>query len=125
MAALREYGWVYLLLTIPALAGILPASQEEKPARYTIFLSIFLAVLTAELLYDFVLKVDFRLNWARDWRPSTSYLALYCTMNHGFVVMVWKTSLAGDLAVLGRFVLQMAGNVATHPRGKGQASRRQ
>ncbi len=125
VAAVRQYGWVYLLLAIPALAGILLALQEQKPAQYTIFLSIFLAFLTAELLYDFVLKVDFRLNWLRNWRLSTPYLAPYWAMNYGFVVMVWKTSLAGGVTMLGLFILQIAANVATHPRGKGQAAQRQ
>ena len=125
VAALREYGWAYLLLAIPALAGILLALQEEKSVRYSIFLAIFLAFLALELLYDFVLKVDFRQSWIRNWKLAAPYLALYWAMNYGFVVMVWKTSLAGGLVMLGLFVVQIVANIATHPRAKGPATLRQ
>ncbi len=125
LKALRHYGWVYLLLAIPALAGILLALQEEKSVQYSIFLGIFLAFLALELLYDFVLKVDFRLSWIRNWKLAAPYLALYWAMNYGFVVMVWKTSLAGGLVMLGLFVVQIAANVATHPRAGARATQRQ
>lgn len=122
---LRRYGWVYLLLAIPALVAILLALLEEKPIQYTIFLAIFLAFLAVELVYDFVLKVDFRLNWLRSWKRTAPYLALYWAMNYGFVVMVWKTSLTGGLVMLGLFIIQIVANVATHPKVKAQAAQRQ
>lgn len=123
--ALRRYGWLYLLLAIPALAGILLVSQEDKSVRYSVFLAIFLAFLAVEFLYDFVLKVDFRSSWMRNWKLSAPYLALYWAMNYGFVVMVWKTSLTGGLVMLGLFVVQIAANLATHPRAREQATQRQ
>jgi hypothetical protein len=122
---LRRYGWVYLLLAIPALVAILLALHEEKPIQYTVFLAIFLSFLTVELVYDFALKVDFRLNWLRNWRWTAPYLALYWAMNYGFVVMVWKISLTGGLVMLGLFIVQIVANVATHPRIKGRAAERQ
>ena len=46
----RQFGYLYLLLAIPAAYGIVLVLQEEKPAQYAIFLSIFLAFLAIEAL---------------------------------------------------------------------------
>ncbi|MCJ7669489.1 MAG: hypothetical protein MUO61_03095, partial [Dehalococcoidia bacterium] len=43
LVILRRIGWVYLLLAIPAVYGIILVVQEQKTVRYSIFLGIFLA----------------------------------------------------------------------------------
>jgi len=88
MVLLERFGWVYLLLAIPAVYGIFLVQQEKKAVQYSIFLGIFLAFLALEGLYDHILKIPFRKNW----KPLTPYLVLYYAMNYGFVVMMWKTS---------------------------------
>ena len=85
---LRRVGWIYFLLAIPAIYAIILAQQEQKPPQYTIFLGIFLAFLAIEALYDWILKIPFR--ETMDWKQFVPYVALYISMNYGFVVMVWK-----------------------------------
>ena len=109
---LERFGWVYLLLAIPAVYGILLVIQENKTAQYTIFLGIFLAFLALEGLYDHILKIPFRKNW----KLLTPYLVLYYAMNYGFVVMVWKNSLPKGLIMLSLFIVQIIVNICTHSR---------
>jgi hypothetical protein len=125
LTALRRYGWVYLLLAIPAIYTIVLAFQENKPVQYPIFLAIFLIFLSMELFCDFILKVDFRVDLKRYWKLSVPYLALYWAMNYGFIVMVWKTSPAGGLVMLGLFIVQIVTNVVTHPKGKSHSTNNQ
>jgi hypothetical protein len=55
-ALLERIGWVYLLLAIPAVYGIVLVFQEQKAVQYSIFLGIFLAFLALEWLFDYVFK---------------------------------------------------------------------
>jgi len=115
LAVLRKVGWVYFLLAIPAIYGIFLAQQEQKDPRYTIFLGIFLAFLAIEVLYDWILKIPFREKM--DWKVFAPYVALYISMNYGFVVMVWKYySLIGGIIMLGLFIIQIIANIVSHPR---------
>lgn len=51
------------------------------------------------------------------------YLCLYCAMDYGFVVMVWKTSLTRGIIMLGLFIIQIIANLRTHPpKGTAEAS---
>jgi hypothetical protein len=115
LALLRKVGWIYLLLAIPAIYSIILVQQENKSIRYTIFLGIFLAFLAIEALYDYILKVPFRENM--DWKLLVPYVALYISMNYGFVVMVWKyDSLLRGIILLGLFIIQLITNIMSHPR---------
>jgi len=113
---LQRIGWVYLLLAIPAVYGIILVVQEQKTVRYIIFLVIFLAFLLIEWLYDYVLKINFRENWKKNWKWMLPYLGLYYAMNYGFVVMPWKTSLVWGLVMLGLFIIQIIANLKSHPK---------
>lgn len=112
---IRRFGWLYLLLAIPATYAIVLVQQERKPAQYTIFLSIFLGFLALEALYDWVLKIPFREHM--DWRLLVPYVALYLSSSYGFVVMVWKESVPGGLVMIALTVVQILANALTHPRG--------
>jgi hypothetical protein len=115
LALLQRIGWVYFLLAIPAIYAIFLVQQEQKTPRYTIFLGIFLAFLAIEALYDWILKIPFREKM--DWKQLVPYVALYISMNYGFVVMVWRYySLIGGIIMLGLFVVQIVANIVTHPR---------
>jgi hypothetical protein len=116
IALLQKVGWLYFLLAIPAIYAMILVQQEHKTQRYTIFLGIFLAFLAFEGLYDWILKIPFRENM--DWKVFAPYIALYYSMNYGFVVMVWKyDSLIRGLVMLGLFVIQIVLNIVSHPRG--------
>jgi hypothetical protein len=119
LALLRRIGWVYLLLAIPAAYGIFLVVQEQKTARYSIFLVIFLAFLLIEWLFDYVFKINFRENWRKNWKWVVPYLSLYYAMNYGFVVMPWKTSLVWGLIMLGLFIIQIIANLRSHPKTSG------
>jgi hypothetical protein len=116
---LQRIGWVYLLLAIPAVYGIILVAQQQKTVRYSIFLGIFLAFLLLEWLYDYVLKINFRENFRKNWKWVVPYLILYYAMNYGFVVMPWKTSLVWGLIMLGLFVIQIIANLKSHPKVSG------
>ena len=114
-ALLQKIGWVYFFLAIPAIYAIFLVQQEQKTPRYTIFLGIFLAFLAIEALYDWILKIPFREKM--DWKQLAPYVALYISMNYGFVVMVWKyDSVIGGVIMLGLFVIQIIANIVSHPR---------
>jgi len=113
---LKQIGWAYLLLAIPAVYGIILCIQEQKSIQYGIFLGIFIAFLAIEWLFDFVLKINFRENWKRNWKIITPYLSLYYAMNYGFIVMPWKTSLVWGIIMLLLFIIQVIANIRSHPR---------
>jgi len=114
LALLGKVGWIYLLLAIPALYAIYLVHREQKTSRYTVFLVIFLAFLLIEALYDWILKIPFR--ETMDWRLLVPYVALYISMNYGFVVMVWKyDSRIRGMVLLGLLVVQIILNMVTHP----------
>ena len=111
---LQRTGWIYFLLAIPAIYAIYLVQKEQKTQRYTIFLGIFLAFLAIELLYDWILKIPFR--ETMDWRLLVPYLALYFSMNYGFVVMTWKFySLPYGIILLVLFIIQIITNIISHP----------
>jgi hypothetical protein len=114
-ALLQRIGWVYFLLAFPAIYAILIAQHEQKIPQYTVFLGIFLAFMAIEALYDWILKIPFREKM--DWKLLVPYVALYISMNYGFIVMVWKYySLIGGIIMLGLFVIQIIANIITYPR---------
>ena len=114
---LHKVGWLYFFLAIPAIYAIFLAQQEQKAPQYTIFLGIFLAFLAIEALYDWILKIPFR--ETMNWKQFVPYVALYISMNYGFVVMVWKyDSVIGGVVMLGLFVIQIIANIMSHPRAK-------
>lgn len=111
---LKKVGWLYFLLAIPAIYAIFLVQREQQTQRYTIFLGIFLAFLAIELLYDWILKIPFR--ETMDWKLLVPYLALYFSMNYGFVVMTWKYySLPYGIILSVLFVIQIIVNIASHP----------
>jgi hypothetical protein len=111
----RRFGWLYLLLALPAAYAIVLVEQEHKAPQYTVFLAIYLAFLAIEALYDWILRIPFREHM--DWRLLVPYVALYLSSTYGFVVMVWKESVSGGILMLALFVVQILANVLTHPRG--------
>jgi len=102
-------------LAIPAVYGIFLVQQENKAVQYSIFLGIFLVFLALEFFYDYVLKIPFRENLKKYWKPAIPYLALYYAMNYGFVVMIWKNySQIRGAIMLGLFIIQIVVNISTH-----------
>lgn len=115
LTILQKVGKFYFLLAIPAVYGIFLVQQENKAVQYSIFLGIFLVFLALEFFYDYVLKIPFRENLKKYWKPAIPYLALYYAMNYGFVVMIWKNySQIGGAIMLGLFIIQIVVNISTH-----------
>lgn len=115
LGLVQKVGWAYLLLAIPAIYAMFLVQQEQKSLRYTVFLGIFLAFLAIEALYDWILKLPFR--ETMNWKLLVPYVALYISMNYGFVVMVWKyDSAIGGMITLVLFIIQLTANFLTHPR---------
>ena len=115
---IQRFGWIYMLLSIPAIFGIFLAAQSGQFAQHGVFLVIFLAFLLVEWLYDYVFKTSFRQDIRKNWKAVTPYLALYYAMNYGFIVLPWKASIAWGLVMLGLFLVQLTANLRSHPRGK-------
>jgi len=111
-----RFGWIYLLLAVPAVFGIFLVQRENETVQYSIFLGIFLAFLFVEWLLDYALKINFRENLRENWKSAVPYLTLYYAMNYGFVVMPWKTSLVWGLVMLGLFIVQIIANLKSHPK---------
>jgi len=110
---LQRIGWLYFLLAIPAIYAIILVQQEHQTQRYTVFLVIFLAFLVIEVLYDWILKIPFR--ETMDWRLLVPYVALYMSMNYGFVLLSWKYySSKSGILLMGLFVVQIITNIFTH-----------
>ena len=116
IGALRRVGLIYLFLALPAALTIYVAARQGGAVRHSIFLLIFLAFLALEGLYDFVLAIPFRTDFRRHWKLLVPYLALYYATNYGFVVMPWRASRVWGIVMLALFVVQIAANIATHPR---------
>ena len=114
MDKFKGLGIAYLLLTIPSEYMILIAGRDHEPYQYIVFLSIFIAFLILEGVYDYILKIPFR----RNWKLLIPYLTLYWSMNYGFIVMVWKNSLVQGGIMLGLFILQLTANLISHTRKK-------
>jgi hypothetical protein len=110
----RRFGWIYLLLILPAVFGVGLASCLQAP-RYAVFLGIFLAFLLLEWLFDHILSPVFQESWRQDWRWLTPYLILYYAMNYGFVVMPWKHKLIWGLIMFSLAVIQISANLWSHP----------
>ncbi|MFQ5445387.1 MAG: hypothetical protein ACE5FF_00485 [Saprospiraceae bacterium] len=53
-------GFTFLMCALPLIYLFLTASGLKKPAIYSIQLGCMLAFMAAELLLDYVLKIDFR-----------------------------------------------------------------
>jgi len=112
---LQRVGKFYFILAIPAVYEIFLVQKEHKAVQYIIFLGIFLTFLALEFLYDYILKIPFRENFKKYWKPVIPYLAFYYAMNYGFVVMVWKNySKIGGVIMLGLFIIQIIVNILTH-----------
>lgn len=118
MSRLKSVGTAYLSLSVPAAYILFMARQQEKPVEYSIFLAIFLAFLLLEWFYDFILKVSFRENSLKNWKLLVPYLALYWSMNYGFIVMSWRYSTPQGIIMLGLFILQLTANILSHTKSR-------
>ena len=110
LAFIESYGWIYLLLAIPAIYDFYLVRSDQKATQYQICLGIFIFYLLVEGVLDFVLKTDFRANWS----VLGPYIALYNAMNFGFIIMPWKDSRKQGILMLILFILQLLTNYSTH-----------
>lgn len=111
----KKIGYVYLSLSVPAIFSLIQAYIENKSSDFVIFISIFLIFLFLELLFDHILKIDFRSK--NKWYLLVPYLLFYYAMNYGFVVMVWLINPYLGITMLGLFLIQIFVNVISHKKG--------
>ncbi|MDD4923740.1 MAG: hypothetical protein PHF74_02750 [Dehalococcoidales bacterium] len=121
LTLLKKIGWIYFLLALPAIYGIVLTAQAHQTIQYTIFLGIFLLFMLVEWLYDYVLKIDFRGNWKKNWKLLVPYLALYYAVNYGFIVMNWKVSMLWGIIMLVLFAIQLVTNLISHSKNGKQS----
>jgi hypothetical protein len=112
----RSLGVYYLLLSVPAIAGVVLALIGPSPVSYVTFLVIFLVYLGIEALYDWILKLEWRTNWRANWKYQIPYLVLYYASNYGLVVMNWIENLISGIFMAVLFALQIVMNILTHPK---------
>jgi hypothetical protein len=112
----RSLGVYYLLLSVPAIAGVVLALVEPSPVWYVTFLVIFIVYLGIEALYDRILKLEWRTNWRANWKYQVPYLVLYYASNYGLVVMNWNENLISGILMVVLFALQIVMNILTHPK---------
>ena len=110
LSFIESYGWIYLLLAIPAIYVFFIVQSDPKVTQYRIFLGLFLVFLLVEGLLDFAFKTDFRSNWS----VLGPYIALYNAMNYGFIVLPWKDSRKQGILMLALFIVQLLANYSTH-----------
>jgi len=77
----NRFGWIYLLLAIPAAYGLFLVQEENQTRQYSIFLGIFLAFLFVEWLFDYALEINFRENWRKNWMHLHQILKKYLKIN--------------------------------------------
>ena len=106
----ESYGWIYLLLGLPASALLLMKKPQKQAKRFAVFLWIFLMYLVIEGVFEYILKTPFRENWLL----LSPYLILYYAMNYGFAVMTWKTSSKKGILITCLFAVQVLLNVFSH-----------
>jgi len=106
----KKIGQFYFFLAIPAAHLLIASIKQNISYQYTVFLSIFLAYLLLEFIYDYVLKIDFR----KSRKLLMPYLTLYYAMSYGFLVMVWKNSFENMLIIFILTILQLAANFWSH-----------
>ncbi|MEL7658996.1 MAG: hypothetical protein AAGU75_24150, partial [Bacillota bacterium] len=109
---LKMFARAYLMLSLPTLYLIYAALTQGMSSNYVIFLMIFIAFLSIDFLYDFVLKVSFR----KSWKLLVPYLMLYWSMNYGFFVMAWKYNKVQGSIIIGLFFLQLTSNILSHSK---------
>ena len=114
----ERYGWLYLLLVVPAVWAMVLALREGAPWQYLVFLVIYVGFLAIEWLCDWVLRIPFRER--SDWRLLVPYVGLYVSSSYGFLVMTWRESVPWGVVILALTLAQFAANAATHPRGRGR-----
>lgn len=113
ISLIKKIGKLYIIsMTIVATFEIIVGAIQQIEVQYMIFLVIFLAYLLLEVVYDYILKLDFRNNW----KLLVPYLCLYYAMNYGFVIMVWKTSLTKGMILLALFIIQIVTNIISHSK---------
>ena len=110
----QRIGYFLLIPGALAVIGIIMIINQGLDGRLAWFLGFFLAFLTIELLFDYILKIDFRNNW----KPLVPYLILYYMANYSLTMMNWLFSVTRGIIILILFIIQIITNAWSHPKTK-------
>ena len=112
MVLVKRLGFCYLLLSLPAAASLILAVLSGVSVDTLIFISLYLAYLLIEFLFDYALKIDFRSNW----KLLVPYLIFYYAMCYGFFVISWRTSKIFGIIMLCLTTVQIAAHILSHKK---------
>ncbi|MDD5499782.1 MAG: hypothetical protein PHT91_02825, partial [Candidatus Nanoarchaeia archaeon] len=94
-------------LTITALILSILEGLESWNSYFLIGVLVFLGL---ELLFDWVLKKDFRKNW----KLLTLYLPLYFFANYALIMIVWELNTTLGIILLILYIIQLIFNTFSH-----------
>lgn len=107
----RPLGIILFSITLPGVVSLMILMIIEGVRIGFIVFSVFiLSFLVIEILYDYVLKLEFR----SDKKLLIPYLILYYAMNYALIAMNWSVNLALGIVVLILFIVQLTFNIAKH-----------
>lgn len=78
---IKYFGCLTILLAIPLAIVFINYLLIGKELWIIIFMAIIFGYLLAELLLDFVFKIDFR----ADWKKHVPYIVLFYIVSFGFI----------------------------------------
>lgn len=107
----RPIGIILFSITLPGTVVLLILMIIEGARIGFIVFGVFiLSFLVIEIMYDYVLKLEFR----SDKKLLIPYLVLYYAMNYALVSMNWSVNLTFGIIVLILFIIQLVFNLLKH-----------
>jgi len=104
-------GKIYLIGITPLVLMLLIWSLLRKEERNILILNgLILLFVLLEILYDWILKIEFRSNW----KFLVPYLILYYIANYAIVVLPWEENKVFGEILLGLMILQLGVNTWSH-----------
>jgi hypothetical protein len=107
----RPIGIILFSITLPGTVILLILMIIEGVRIGFIVFGVFILLfLIIEILYDYVLKLEFR----SDKKLLVPYLILYYAMNYALIALNWSVNLAFGIIVLILFIVQLIFNILKH-----------
>jgi hypothetical protein len=111
---IKKIGYGLYVVGLLDIFAIIMVVIQGEDTRLIWFLGFYLAFLVIELLFDYILKIDFRTNW----KLLTLYLIFYYMANYSLIMMNWLFSSTLGLIILILFIIQLLANILTHQTAK-------
>ncbi len=113
----KPIGIILFSITLPGAVSLLILMIIEGIRIVFIMFGVFiLSFLIIEIVYDYILKLEFR----SDKKLLVPYVILYYAMNYGLIVMNWSVNLTYGIIILILSIVQLAFNISNHINIKKQ-----